>query len=308
MWRVAQSRLPSFLIIYSRTYVSFAHPKPRPTHHVFEAVDIILEGAAQRREKRLKRWNLNFEKRKAKALAAAAADAAEGSPATDYRETPYRNIDETVEIAITTGLDPRKPNQTLRGSVTLPHGTGKPVKVLVFTTTDEGKADALEAGAAFAGGDELIASIFDGSTSVADFQRALASPEMLPKLGKVAKLLGPRGLMPNPKLGTICPANELSKAVKRQMAGLINYRVDKTGNIHAPLGKVSFGKDKILDHIRAVMNEVVEKKPDGLKGTYLKTVYLSASQGNSVKIELNTVNPGSVYFMMPPDIPQQIAA
>jgi large subunit ribosomal protein L1 len=131
---------------------------------------------------------------------------------------------------------------------------------------------------------------------------------MLPKLGKVAKILGPRGLMPNPKLGTISPVNELAKAVRRQMAGLINYRVDKTGNVHVPLGKVSFGKDKILDHIRVLMNEVTEKKPDGAKGTYLKKVYLSASQGEGIKIELNTVNPGSAYFMMPPDVPEQIAA
>jgi large subunit ribosomal protein L1 len=303
MWRA--QRFPSFLIVYTRTYISYAHPKPRPTYHVFEAVDMILEGAAQRREKRLKRWNLNFEKRKAKALSAAAA---EGPPMSDYQETPYRNIDETVEIAIKTGLDPRKPNQTLRGSVTLPHGTGIPVKVLVFTSTVAGKAEALEAGAAIAGGDELIASIVDGSTSLADYQRAVASPEMLPKLGKVAKILGPRGLMPNPKLGTISPVNELAKAVRRQMAGLINYRVDKTGNVHVPLGKVSFGKDKILDHIRVLMNEVTEKKPDGAKGTYLKKVYLSASQGEGIKIELNTVNPGSAYFMMPPDVPEQIAA
>eukprot|EP00591_Stephanopyxis_turris_P007577 CAMPEP_0195514154 /NCGR_PEP_ID=MMETSP0794_2-20130614/5622_1 /TAXON_ID=515487 /ORGANISM="Stephanopyxis turris, Strain CCMP 815" /LENGTH=336 /DNA_ID=CAMNT_0040642331 /DNA_START=210 /DNA_END=1220 /DNA_ORIENTATION=- len=299
--------------VSKRSYVTRAHPRPKPTHHVKHAVGMVLEAAQERRHKREARWERNLSKRM---NIAESTSNVESSGSTEEKQDPdaaaistsdtsYRGAEETVEIVVQTGLDPRKPNQTLRGSVPLPHGIGKKIRVAVFTSSDEAQKEALNAGATLVGGDDLIDGIKNATTSITDFDRAIASEEMVSKLGKIARILGPRGLMPNPKLGTVTSQDDLKFGVKRQMSGLVNYRVDKTGNIHAPIGKTNFEPEQILDNLRVFMNEIVDKKPDGSKGTYLKQVYITATQGKSVKMDLKIVDPGSATFMM--DLEEDVA-
>ncbi len=240
---------------------------------------------------------------------------------------PYRNQDETIELALNLNLDPRKPGQALRGSLSLPHGTGKKVNVLVFTPDDEEEtiAQAKAAGATHAGGASLIESIQNGDIPVPMFDRALATPDMMPSLSKIARILGPRGLMPNAKLGTIQPPDQIAGAVKAQAAGMVQYRTDKVGIIHAGIGKGSFSAEELSDNIRAFMDEIQKVKPEnygkgkkkgggGAKGGkkggsgssknekyYLSAFLTSTQERGSLNIDLRTLDPSSSSFMgVPP--------
>ena len=191
----------------------------------------------------------------------------------------FGKFDNTVEIATRLGVDPRKADQMVRGTVSLPHGTGKEVKVLVFAKGEKEK-EAQEAGADYVGSDELVEKIKGGWF---DFDRAIATPDMMGTVGKIGKLLGPRGLMPNPKAGTV--TFDVGDTVKDLKAGKIEFRVDRTGNVHIPAGKVSFGLDKLKDNIVAVLETVLKLKPSTSKGVYLRNIALSTTHGPGVKID-----------------------
>ena len=194
-------------------------------------------------------------------------------------ESSYAKFDETVDVAVRLGVDPRHADQMVRGSVILPNGTGKEVKILVFAKGEKEK-EALEAGADFVGNDELIEKIKGGWFG---FDKAIATPDMMGTVGKIGKLLGPRGLMPNAKTGTV--TFDIAKAVAELKAGKIDFRVEKAGIVHAPMGKVSFGVDKIIQNIAAFLETILRLKPASSKGTYLKGIALSTTMGPGVKID-----------------------
>jgi len=193
--------------------------------------------------------------------------------------TSYAKFDETVDVAVRLGVDPRHADQMVRGTVVLPHGTGKPVKVAVFAKGEKEK-EARDAGADFVGSDELVAEIQKGWT---DFDRAVATPDMMGAVGKLGRILGPRGLMPNTKSGTV--TFDIGKAVKEIKAGKIEFRVDKGGVVHSPLGRVSFGKDKLKENLEAFLETLVRLKPSTAKGTYIKGISLSTTMGPGVKLD-----------------------
>lgn len=195
------------------------------------------------------------------------------------RETARAKFDETVEVAIRLGVDPRQADQNVRGTVVLPHGMGKPVRVLVFAKGEK-EREAQQAGADFVGAEELIKKISDGWVG---FDKAVATPDMMAAVGRIGKILGPRGLMPNPKAGTV--TLDIAKAVKEIKAGKLEFRVDKAGIIHVPVGKVSFGPDKLLDNARAVLASVVRAKPASAKGHYILGVTLSTTMGPGIKVD-----------------------
>lgn len=195
------------------------------------------------------------------------------------KEVKSAKFDETVELAFRLGVDPRHADQMIRGALALPAGTGKKVKVVAITSGSK-IDEALAAGADFAGGDDIITKIAGGWL---DFDRVIASPDMMSKLGKVARLLGPRGLMPNPKLGTVTA--DVSGAVKEQKAGKVEYRTEKTGIVHIPIGKSSFTEDQIKSNYTAVLTAIVKAKPASAKGTYLKSLTLSTTMGPGIKID-----------------------
>jgi large subunit ribosomal protein L1 len=188
-------------------------------------------------------------------------------------------FDETVDAAIRLGVDPKHADQMVRGSVALPHGLGKTVKVLVFAKGEKEK-EALDAGADFVGSDEVIEKIKGGWL---DFDRVVATPDMMGSVGKLGKILGPRGLMPNPKVGTV--TFDVGKVVKELKAGKVEFRVEKTGIVHTPVGKISFGADKLLENILALMEIIIKLKPASSKGTYLKTISISTTMGPGVKVD-----------------------
>jgi large subunit ribosomal protein L1 len=192
-------------------------------------------------------------------------------------------FDSSVDIDVRLGVDPRKADQMVRGVVTLPHGTGKEVRVLVLCTPDK-EAEAKEAGADYVGLDEYIQKIEQGWT---DIDVIITMPSVMAKVGKLGKVLGPRGLMPNPKSGTVTP--DVAKAVKEVKAGKIDFKVDKTGIIHTSVGKVSFGPDKIVQNALEVINTLVRLKPSSAKGTYVKSIHLSSTMSPGVTIDKNTV-------------------
>jgi large subunit ribosomal protein L1 len=194
------------------------------------------------------------------------------------QETSYAKFDETVDVSFRLGVDPKYPDQQVRGSVVLPAGTGKTVRVLVFAKGEKEK-EALDAGADFAGADDIVAKIQGGWL---DFDKAVATPDMMGAVGKIGKLLGPRGLMPNPKVGTV--TFEVGKAVKDLKGGRIEFKVDKTGTLHAGIGKVSFGPEKIRENFDAFFEAIVKAKPAGAKGTYIRTVSLSTSMGPGIRL------------------------
>ena len=236
---------------------------------------------------------------------------------TRQEEGAYRNQDETIELALNLNLDPRKPGQALRGTIPLPHGTGKKASILVFasdaeTTTAASQMGGTAAVTVVAGGQDLIQSIANGETPVATFDRAIATPDMMSSLSKVARILGPRGLMPNAKLDTIQPPERIIDAIRQQAAGMVQYRTDKNGIIHAGIGKGSFTTEELLDNIKSFMNEIQNVKPEsfgkGKKGSggskkggggsspkkdakyYLKA-HLTSTQGKgSVNVDLRTVD------------------
>lgn len=199
------------------------------------------------------------------------------------RETARAKFDETVEIAIRLGVDPRQADQNIRGTVMLPHGTGKPVRVLAFAKGEKDK-EAREAGADFVGAEDLIKKIREGWV---DFDKAVATPDMMGAVGRIGKILGPRGLMPNPKTGTV--ALDIAKAVKEIKAGKLEFRVDKAGIVHVPIGKISFGSDKLLDNARVVLTSILRAKPASAKGNYVQGVTLSTTMGPGVKVDPSQV-------------------
>jgi large subunit ribosomal protein L1 len=198
------------------------------------------------------------------------------------RRTGYAKFDETVELHLRTGLDPRHADQQLRGTTLLPNGLGKEVKVLVFA---EGEAArfAVEAGADFYGGDELIKRVEDGFT---DFDVALASREIMGKVGRLGRVLGPRGLMPNPRSGTVVEPQDIARAVRDARQGRIEFRLDRTALIHVPIGKVSFEAEQLLENMSTVVDAIVKAKPAGAKGQYIRSASLATTMGPGIRLEL----------------------
>ncbi len=194
-------------------------------------------------------------------------------------ETSYASFDETVDVAIRLGVDPKKPDQMVRGTVVLPHGTGKEVRVLVFAQGEKEK-EAREAGADYVGAEELVEKISKGWL---EFDKAIATPDMMKSVSKLGKTLGPRGLMPNPKVGTV--TFEVGKAVKEIKSGKVEFKVDKAGNLHISVGKVSFDQEKLMENILALLDSVIKAKPASSKGTYLRGLALSTTMGPGIKVD-----------------------
>ncbi len=194
-------------------------------------------------------------------------------------ESSFAKFDETVDVAVRLGVDPRHADQMVRGSVVLPNGTGKQVKVLVFAKGEKEK-EAVDVGADFVGNDDLIERIKGGWL---DFDKAVATPDMMGSVGKIGKLLGPRGLMPNAKTGTV--TFDVAKAVQELKAGKIDFRVEKAGIVHVPIGKVSFGVEKIVQNFTAFLETIMRLKPASSKGTYLKAIAMSTTMGPGVKVD-----------------------
>jgi len=212
-------------------------------------------------------------------------------------------------------VDPRKPNQSLRGSFPLPHGTGKTPKVIAFVSSDKAAAEALAAGAVKAGGQDLVDEIANGTLPLTSFDRTVASKGVLGKLGKIARVLGPRGLMPNPKLGTVADNDDgITGVIADQLAGAVPYRTDKDGIIHAGIGKASFDEEQLLENVRAFMNGLQDVKPEtfgkgkkkggggggkkaGAGTKFYLSAHLTSTQGRGYKIDLRTVDPTSAFFM-----------
>lgn len=194
-------------------------------------------------------------------------------------ETAHAKFDESVDLAIRLGVDPKKPDQMVRGTVVLPHGTGKKVRVLVFAKGQKEK-EALDAGADIVGGEDLIEKISKGWL---EFDKAIATPDMMGLVSKLGKILGPRGLMPNPKVGTV--TFDLERAIKEIKAGKVEFRVEKAGVVHVPVGKVSFGFDRLLENIKALLEVILRAKPPTSKGIYLRSIAVSATMGPGIKID-----------------------
>ena len=199
------------------------------------------------------------------------------------KQITYTKFDASVDLNIRLGVDPRKANQMVRGSVTLPHGTGKVVRVLVLCNPDKAQ-EALDAGADYVGLDEYIQKIKDGWT---DIDVVITTPNIMPKVGSLGRILGPRGLMPNPKTGTV--TMEVGKAVQEVKAGKIDFKVDKYGIINAAVAKVSFTPEKIFDNAKELISTVIKLKPAAAKGTYVKSVYISSTMSPGVQIDIKSV-------------------
>ena len=194
-------------------------------------------------------------------------------------KTATAKFDESIDVAFRLGIDPKQGDQQVRGAVSLPNGLGKSVRVLVFAKGPK-EADAKQAGADFVGADDLVAKISGGWL---DFDKVIATPDMMATVSKVAKILGPRGLMPNPKVGTV--TMNVSEAVTAEKKGKLDFRNDKTGIVHAVIGKKSMGKDKLLENFSALLEAVSKAKPSSSKGIYLKSVALSSSMGPGIKLD-----------------------
>jgi large subunit ribosomal protein L1 len=200
------------------------------------------------------------------------------------KKSSHTKFDETVELHLRMGLDPRNAQQQVRGVALLPHGLGKKVRVLVFA---QGEAErvATSAGADFVGGDDMIKKIEGGWI---DFDTAIAIPEMMGKVGKLGKILGRRGLMPNPKSGTVVQMNDLPRVIEAARKGRVEYKLDRTAIIHVPLGKVSFEVKMLLDNLTAIMEAVVKAKPAGAKGQYVRSAYITTTMGPGIKLDLSS--------------------
>jgi large subunit ribosomal protein L1 len=199
------------------------------------------------------------------------------------KQTAPAKFDETVELHLRTGLDPRNAQQQVRGVALLPHGLGKKIRVLVFA---QGEAErvAQGAGADFVGGDDLIKKVEEGWI---DFDTAIAVPEIMGKVGKLGRILGRRGLMPNPKSGTVVAMNDLPRVIEDARKGRVEYKLDRTAIIHVPLGKVSFEDNALMDNLTAVMEAVVKAKPAGAKGQYIKSAYITSTMGPGIRLDLS---------------------
>ena len=200
---------------------------------------------------------------------------------TTVASFPKRNFDETVDLVVRLGVDPRKADEMIRGTVSLPAGTGKAVRVAVFAQGDAAQA-ARDAGAEFVGADDLAEQIEGG---MLDFDVTIASPDMMPIVGKLGRVLGPRSLMPNPKTGTVTP--DVAKAVEEFKGGKVEFRTDKFANVHVPVGKVSFSADDLSKNINSVLDELRRMKPAGAKGQYMKKASISSTMGPSVKLDVS---------------------
>ena len=198
------------------------------------------------------------------------------------KKTSTVKFDATVETHFRLGVDPKYADQQVRGVASLPNGTGKPVRILVFTQ-GEGVAAAQGAGADFVGADDMIQKIEGGWT---DFDVAIATPDMMGKVGKLGKILGRKGLMPNPKSGTIAPMQDLGRVVKEARKGRVEFKLDKTSNLHVPIGKVSFGDQQIMENLAATVEAVVKAKPSGAKGQYVKSITLTSTMGPAVHLDV----------------------
>ncbi|THB65329.1 MAG: 50S ribosomal protein L1 [Desulfovibrio sp.] len=198
-------------------------------------------------------------------------------------ENAFAKFDETVDIAMCLGVDPRHSDQMVRGAVTLPHGLGKTIRVAAFCQGEK-QAEAKDAGADIVGGEDLVDKVKEGFL---EFDAAVATPDMMSKVGQIGRVLGPRGLMPNAKTGTV--TFDIGKAVQEMKAGRVEFRVDKAGVLHAPVGKVSFGADKLLDNLKSLMDTIMRLKPAAAKGTYIKTMAVATTMGPGVKIDTMSV-------------------
>jgi len=199
------------------------------------------------------------------------------------KELAYVKFDETVDLAFNLGVDPRKSDQMVRGTVVLPHGTGKNVRVLVFAKGEKEK-EARDAGADFVGAEDMVEKINKGWL---DFDKVVATPDIMGVVGKLGKILGPRGLMPNPKLGTV--TFDVAKAVREIKAGKVEYKAEKAGVVHVPIGKVSFDQQKLIDNAQAIIDSVNKSKPSTSKGKYLKKLCISSTMGPGLKVDINSV-------------------
>lgn len=195
------------------------------------------------------------------------------------KQTAKAKFDETIELSIRLGVDPRHADQQVRGTVVLPHGTGKKVRVLVFAKGDKAK-EAEAAGADFVGDADLVAKI--QSENWFGFDVCVATPDMMGTIGRIARLLGPKGLMPNPKSGTV--TMDVTKAIQEIKAGKVEYRIDKTAIAHCPIGKISFDSDKLVENMTTLMEAVIKAKPATAKGTYIKSLYMSSTMGPAIKL------------------------
>jgi len=204
------------------------------------------------------------------------------------KKAAHARFDETVELHVRTGLDVRHADQQLRGSVLLPHGLGKTVRVLVFAE-GEGARAAQEAGAEFVGGDDLVKKVEGGWT---DFDVALAQREMMGKVGRLGRVLGPRGLMPNPRSGTVVDEQDIARAVHDARQGRVEYRLDRSAIIHVPIGKIGFEEDKLLENLAAIIETIVKSRPAGAKGQFVRSMTLATSMGPGIKLE-----PGSTLAL-----------
>jgi len=197
----------------------------------------------------------------------------------------FAKFDETVEVAMRLGVDPKHADQMVRGTVILPHGLGGKAKRVLVVASGEKLKDAQDAGADFVGGEEMVTKI--QQENWLDFDAVVATPDMMKSVGKLGKVLGPRGLMPNPKTGTV--TFDVGKAVKEIKAGKVEYRVDKTSIVHAPIGKVSFGPDKLLENAKVLIDSIIKAKPAAAKGKYVRSIALSSTMGPGVRVDLTSV-------------------
>jgi large subunit ribosomal protein L1 len=200
------------------------------------------------------------------------------------KKVKFAKFDEIVEIAVNLGVNPRHADQMVRGAVVFPHGLGKQVNVLVFAKGDK-EIEAREAGADFVGGMDLVTKIKDEGWL--GFDKAIATPDMMGVVGRIARILGPRGLMPNPKVGTV--TFDVAQAVKEMKAGRVEFRVDKAGIVHAPIGKISFADDSLVGNLNALMETIVRLKPSTSKGVYVKNVTLSSTMGPGISLDINAL-------------------
>ncbi len=198
------------------------------------------------------------------------------------KKTSYTKFDATVEAHLRMGLDPRKADQQIRSTVQLPHGTGRIVRVLVFAEGEDQKV-ALDAGADYAGSDDLVQQIQGGWF---DFDVTVATPPMMSKVGRLGKLLGPRGLMPSPKAGTVVPGTDLERVVKELKAGRVEFRLDRTANVHVPIGKASFSHEQLIENFSALMEAILQVRPAAAKGAYIKKITLAATMGPGIKVDI----------------------
>jgi large subunit ribosomal protein L1 len=229
----------------------------------------------------------NFKK--AKEAAALKPHYALSEAVATVTKAAFAKFDETVEVAMRLGVDPKHADQMVRGTVILPHGLGGKAKKVLVVASGEKLKEALDAGADFVGGEDMVTKI--QTENWLDFDAVVATPDMMRSVGKLGKVLGPRGLMPNPKTGTV--TFDVGKAVREIKAGKVEYRVDKTAIIHAPIGKVSFGPEKLLDNAKLLIDSVMKAKPAASKGKYVKSIALSSTMGPGVRVDLASVEDNS---------------